>query len=160
MNTFRATASALINAPAQRVYPLIADYRESHPRILPKPPFVSLEVEQGGIGAGTLVRFEVQAFGKTQTFRSKIEEPEPGRTLIETDLNTGSTTTFVVDPVDDGRRARVTIITEGTVRSGLAGAVERWLTTTFLQRTYAQELKLLATLAEGPAPAATAPAHH
>lgn len=154
MNTYRAIASALIPAPAERVYAIIADYRDEHVHILPKPPFLSLKVEQGGVGAGTVVRFEMKAFGKTQTFRSKIEEPEPGRTLTETDLSTGVTTTFVADPVDGGQRTHVTIITEGKVRSGLAGALERFLTTGFLQSTYAKELQLLAGQAEAHASAA------
>ncbi len=41
------SASALVPAPAREVYAIIADYRDGHPKILPRPPFVSLEVEQG-----------------------------------------------------------------------------------------------------------------
>lgn len=148
MNTYRATASALIHAPAAQVYALLADYRDGHPHILPNPPFVSLEVEQGGLGAGTVVRFQMRAFGKTQTFRALIETPEPGRRLVETDLEVGTVTTFMVDPHADGQQAQVTITTEGKVRAGLLGALERFFTLRFLQRTYAEELKRLAALAE------------
>ena len=42
------SASKLISAPVRSVYDLIADYRNGHPRILPKPYFVSLHVEEGG----------------------------------------------------------------------------------------------------------------
>ena len=48
MTQQRISASALIQAPAQQVYAIIADYGNGHPRILPKPYFVSPTVEQGG----------------------------------------------------------------------------------------------------------------
>src|SRR5215813_13655906 len=92
------TASATIPARRERVYSLIANYRDGHPRILPKQ-FKNLVVEQGGIGAGTVIRFQMSVFGKLQTFRASITEPEPGRTLVETDLDTnGAVTTFTVNP--------------------------------------------------------------
>ena len=52
-----------------------------HPQILPKPPFVSLEVEKGGIGAGTVIRIAMRVLGRLQTFGAVITEPEPGRVL-------------------------------------------------------------------------------
>ncbi len=51
----RIVASSFIRAPASQVYAIIADYRNGHPRILPQPYFVSLNVDQGGIGAGTAI---------------------------------------------------------------------------------------------------------
>src|ERR1044071_1066762 len=86
------SASGTISAPVQRVYDLIADYRSGHPRILPKPYFVSLEVEQGGYGAGTIINFQMKLMGKIQSFHSTITEPEPGHILVETDMNTGAIT--------------------------------------------------------------------
>ena len=53
MTQLRIAVSSLIQAPAQQAYAIIADYRNGHPRILPRPYFVSLTVEQGGVGAGT-----------------------------------------------------------------------------------------------------------
>ena len=38
MSTYQASASLEIEAPATRVYAIISDYREGHPRILPRPP--------------------------------------------------------------------------------------------------------------------------
>lgn len=156
MTSYRATASTLIHAPAAQVYAIIADYRNGHPHILPRPFFLSLEVERGGIGAGTLIRFQTRAFGKTHSFQSAIAEPEPGRVLVETDLAGGPATTFVVDPVDGGRAAWVTIATEGKAGKGLPGRLEAFVTRLFLQRIYAQELRLLAALAQARASAVTA----
>jgi hypothetical protein len=106
MKTYKAEASATINAPAALVYSIIADYRDGHPHILPKPYFLGLEVERGGFGAGTVIRFRVRVMGKTQAFRAAVTEPEPGRVLVESDLDGGPQTTFTVEPLEEGRRAR------------------------------------------------------
>jgi len=91
-------ASAIIPARRERVYSLIANYRDGHPRILPKQ-FSNLVVEQGGVGAGTLIRFQMSLVGKKQTFRAAITEPEPGRVLVESYFDTdGMATSFIVDP--------------------------------------------------------------
>src|SRR4028118_662792 len=85
MKLHKVSASTIINAPATLVYNILADYRDGHPHILPKPFFKSLEVLEGGIGEGTRIRFQTEAFGKTQTFNSVITEPDPGRWLVEHD---------------------------------------------------------------------------
>ena len=113
MKPYRATASALIDAPPKLVYDILADYRGGHPLILPKNYFVSLDVEKGGVGAGTIISFQMRIFGKLQTFRAAITEPEPGRVLVESDLDgTASTTSFIVDARDQNRSCEVTIATE------------------------------------------------
>src|SRR5262249_14871310 len=104
MPRHQVSAEAVVDAPAGRAYAVIADYRDGHPHILPRPPFVSLDVEQGGTGAGTVIRFQMRVFGRVRTFRAAITEPEPGRVLAETDLDTGTLTTFTVVPVEDGRK--------------------------------------------------------
>jgi hypothetical protein len=54
------SASAEVKAPAEKVYAIIADYRHGHPQIVPSPPFGRIEVEQGGFGAGTVIRFPMR----------------------------------------------------------------------------------------------------
>ena len=142
------SASKLISSPAQRIYGLIADYRNGHPRILPKPYFVSLEVEQGGYGAGTIINFQMQLMGRIQTFHSTITEPKPGHILVETDMNTGAVTTFTVDPRLDGQEAFVTITTTTNVPDGIVGKIQGWLTTRLLSPIYEKELDQLAALAK------------
>ena len=141
------SAAALIPAPPQQVYRIIADYRDGHPHILPKPHFVSLMVEQGGVGAGTVIQFQMRLMGRLQTFRAAITEPAPGRVLVETDIQTGATTTFTVEPRDDGQHAAVTITTTTSVREDLLGRLEAWLTTRLLRPIYVQELAQLADVA-------------
>lgn len=54
----RIVVSELIAATAPRIYERLADYRDGHPHILPPRYFRNLVVEQGGRGAGTIIRFE------------------------------------------------------------------------------------------------------
>jgi hypothetical protein len=131
------------------VYNIIADYHHGHPLILPKPYFISLRVEQGGFGEGTIISFDMKVAGKRQTFRAAITEPEPGRVLVETNLGQeGAVSTFAIEPRDSGQGSKVTITTEGVIeREGMAGTLERILTTKYLQRIYKKELRLLDALA-------------
>ncbi len=139
-----ATASRVIDAPAQTIYNIISDYRNSHPVILPKPDFLSLDVEEGGVGEGTIVRFQMRILGQSQSFRALITEPEPGRVLQETDMSTHVPTTFTVLPFGHDNRTKVTITTELKNR----GFVEGWVAKLLLQKIYARELGLLAEIVE------------
>ncbi len=145
MNPTPFSASALIPAPAPELYGILADYREGHRRILPRPPFVDLHVEKGGIGDGTVIRVEMRILGRTQVFRAVITEPEPGRVLRETN-DDGYETTFTVEPWKDGRHTRVTITTIASPRRGkrFRGLVEGWLVRRLLTPVYRRELELLA----------------
>lgn len=153
------TASAQISAPAATLYASIADYRGGRPCILPRQFFAGLEEEQGGIGAGTRLRFQMRAMGTTRNFRCLVSEPVPRPVLAEINVEaasgtgepdwaSGSVTTFTVDPLERGRQAQVTISTELKARAGPAGWIERVLTASFLRRVFAQELQRLATVAE------------
>ena len=145
MASHRITASARIAAAPKRVYDLIADYRQGHPRILPRQ-FSDLTVERGGFGAGTIIRFKMRIAGRTQTFRAAITEPDPGRVLVETDLDSNlAVTTFTVTPADAGQSSDVSIATDLPVRTGPLGLVERLVTTRVLQPLYKEELRRLAT---------------
>jgi hypothetical protein len=143
MPQHQVSASANIQGPASRVYHTLADYRHGHPRIIPRPPFVFLEVEEGGFGAGTVIRFSMRVMGRTQIFRAEITEPEPGRVLVETDLSGAAVTTFTVDRLPGGERTGVQIVTELETRSGLLGKLQRAIMTRILRPTYERELKNL-----------------
>lgn len=144
------TVSAFIEAPAERIYAILADYHEGHPHILPRPYFSDLEVEAGGVGEGTRIRFQMHVMGVTRMLRAEITEPEPGRVLVET-LDTGAVTTFTVRPDEEG--TQVTFSTTLPVRGGVAGWVERLLTPMLLRRIYTRELVLLADRARASIPA-------
>jgi hypothetical protein len=148
--TYTVGASARIDAPPSRIYGLIADYHTGHPSIVPKQ-FSNMRVEAGGVGAGTIIRFDLTVLGRRQSFRGIVSEPEPGRVLIEkyTEPNE-SETTFIVHPEDSGRAATVTIETVMRRRPGLAGAIERFITRRVLPPMYDEELQLLAKRAGAP----------
>jgi hypothetical protein len=133
MKTQHVGASTVIDAPAQWIYKILANYRDGHPRILPARYFSSLEVERGGIGAGTVIRFEMRVPGMTRTFHADVTEPEPGRVLVESNWV----------EINGEQQAQVTISTTLSVANWLEGL----LTTRFLRRVYDQELKQIAALA-------------
>lgn len=145
------SATRRIAAPPGEVYAVLADYHNGHPGILPRPPFVDLQVEEGGTGAGSVIRVTMQVLGRRQTFRATITEPEPGRVLEER-AETGYLTQFIVEPREAGRGAEVTILTRFPDRSGLAAGLERWLVRRLLEPAYHRELELLARAVEVPAP--------
>lgn len=141
MPEIHASASAVIPGSPPIVYGLIADYRHGHPSILPPRYFQNLEVVEGGVGAGTRIRFEMRSFGSLRRFHGEVSEPEPGRQLRETYPAEGMATTFTVDPADAGK-SRVTIETR-YAKPGLAGWIERWLAPGFLRAVYRAELRQL-----------------
>jgi hypothetical protein len=138
-----ANGSAIIHAPPPHVYGIIADYRVHHTRIVPPEYFRKVEVEAGGVGAGTRIRVETRVLGRTQQFVHDIREPEPGRILEEVDASGFSVTRFTVEPAEQGSSSRVTIATTFRIRSGPLGAIERAVTATMLRRIYKKELERL-----------------
>jgi hypothetical protein len=135
-----ATATRIVDAPAEVIYNIIAEYRNGHPLILPKEYFLSLDVQEGGFGAGTIVNFTMRILGQTQSFDSIITEPEPGRLLVETDIKSQIPTSFHVLPIGNDHQSRGTIATELKGQNVVEGFVAKWM----LQKIYRQELDLIA----------------
>ena len=140
-HTITATTSAEIPAQAAVIYDIIADYRNGHPRILPPEHFTFLEVDGGGRGAGTRIRFGMKGFGRVTTYRGTVSEPLPGRVLRER-LDEGLVTSYLIEPLGPDL-TRTTIVTV-YLRSGLRGLIERLLVPPFLRKVYDAELMLLA----------------
>jgi Polyketide cyclase / dehydrase and lipid transport len=140
------SASAAVQAAPQVVYGIFADYHEAHPSVLPRPHFGELVVERGGTGAGTLFTVQMRQPGGMRTLRMEVSEPQPGRVLVETDLDSDLVTTFTVEPVDGGRRARVTITTRWT-RGGIRGALERLVLPPLARPIFLQEIRNVERLA-------------
>jgi len=134
------SAQRRIDAPADRVYRYIRDFREHHPKFLP-PQFSDFEVETGGVGSGTVHRFNLTLGGRRSEYRVRVGEPEPGRVLIESDPSRLMLTTFTVDREIDGS-STVTIHTRW-YSEGFAGFVERVFAPRMLRRVYRAELNLL-----------------
>jgi hypothetical protein len=146
-STITIQASALIDAPAEQVYDIIADYRNGHPHILPSSFFQSLVVEKGGVGEGTVIRVTSKLLGQTRTSRMTVSEPQPRCVIREMDEETGIATTFRVSPEHRGHHAHVTIMTEVPRSPGIKGSIEAWVLPRMLQKVYVAELQQLAAFA-------------
>jgi hypothetical protein len=138
-----ASAARVIDAPAQRIYDIMADYRTGHRQILP-PQFLDYRVVEGGWGAGTVVSFKARAGGRERVYTMRVSEAIPGSVLVETDTQSSLVTTFSLTPVDDGRRTRAAIRTEWQGSSGIGGFFERTFAPLAMRRIYNDELDRLA----------------
>jgi hypothetical protein len=139
VTTIIASAERDIAAPADRVYRILANYRDHHPNILPDA-FSNFTVEKGGIGAGTVIRFRLTIAGLGQDAHQRIEEPAPGWVLAEQDLDRDLRTTFTVTPNGSNCRVRIdTVWNEG----GLQGLVMRLFTPRLLGSVFRDELDRL-----------------
>jgi uncharacterized protein YndB with AHSA1/START domain len=134
------STEATVDAPAETVYRYLADMRDHHPRFLP-PAFSDFQVESGGVGAGTVTRFTMTAGGRTRRYRMKISEPEPGRVLTESDMDSSAETTFTVSPQGDASLVQISTAWDGA--SGIGGVFERMFAPRVLRAVYADELKRL-----------------
>ena len=152
--TFEVAETRRIAAPAEAVYGVFADYRDSHPRILPPSFFVGLTVVQGGYGAGTVIDVAGRFAGRTRIIRGIVTEPEPGRLLVESYPAERMVTSFRVAPATGGNASMVTISTVMPLRWGPVGWIEERIVRRLLSRVFAEELDLVAAyLAQRRAPA-------
>ena len=150
MAEVRAAKEAPVGAPADIVYALIADHRDHHPRFLP-PAFSDFVVEEGGVGAGTVTRFKVTAGGRSRAFHMRVDEPEPGRVMTESDLESTLVTTWTVSPAGEGSRVRIETVWQGA--GGIGGFFERLFAPRVMERLYADELERLDRYAREQPPA-------
>jgi hypothetical protein len=109
-------------------------------RFLP-PVFSDFQIESGGVGAGTVTRFNLKAGGRTRQYRMLVAEPEPGRVLTESDTDSSLVTTFTVEPDGAGSRVRISTTWEGA--GGIGGMFERLFAPRVMRGIYADELERL-----------------
>src|SRR5947209_12306217 len=150
MGQIKVKAAAVLDARPEEVYATIADYHHGHPNILPKETLYDLRVEQGGYGAGTIIRFKMKALGVEQAFHQRISEPEAGRVLVEQDIDSVQNvmTTFMVTPVEQEEKSHVEISTTMNTSPGIKGLLERIIVPIFNAQVYRKELKLLEAVAQ------------
>ena len=147
MATASVQASKQINQPASKIYGAIADYQKHHPNFLPRNYFKKLEIESGGVGAGTIFKADMDVYGNKSTLRMKVTEPQPGRVIQETDLASGLFTTFTVEPLG-AAQSKVTITTQWQQPAGLKGWLQSKVQAFFMGRIYKEELDLLTNYLE------------
>lgn len=142
MPTENVKSSAKMSQPASKIYAAIADYKQHHPQFLPKNYFKKLEIESGGIGAGTLFKAEMEVYGSKSSFRMKVSEPNPGQVIAETDVESGTVTSFTVLPITT-ESATVTIATTWQRPTGLKSWLESSIRKFVMKRIYKEELQLM-----------------
>lgn len=133
-------AEGPVRAPARLVYELISDFREHHPNFMP-PAFSGLEVEQGGVGSGTIITFTATVLGRERRYRLRIGETDPGRVMRELDTLSDMVTTWTVTPSGDTCRVQIETRWEGA--EGAAGFLERMLVPRALRKIYLDGLHRL-----------------
>jgi hypothetical protein len=156
MGKITVSAERSVGAPAETVYGYIADHTEHHPNFLP-PAFSDFKVESGGVGAGTVVTFKVTAGGRTRDYRMQVEEPEPGRVMVERDTSSSLVTTWTVTPAGDQSNVKIETTWDGA--SGIGGFFERTFAPRAMRAIYDDELGRLDEYARAhPAPSPAPPA--
>jgi hypothetical protein len=139
----------MIGAPAETVYAFLADYRDRHPRMLPTDSFFDVAVLEGGTGDGTLVAYRFLAGGRERSYRLRVSESQPGRTLVEHDELSTMVMTYTVSAEGDGANCRVKISGEWQGAGGVEGIMERTFAPAALRSIYERELALLDKAVKG-----------
>lgn len=143
MTSVTIRVTDIIPASSEAVYNVIADYHVGHQAILPRPAFREMKVLEGGYGAGTCIHLHTQMWGISNYYDQIVEEPEPGRVLIERDVNTGQYTTFTFEPLSD-TQTRVTIESVMPLSKGIRGVLERMSMPAVARNLFKEELQNLA----------------
>jgi hypothetical protein len=139
MSEARVCAERVMEAPPDVVYRCIADYQRHHrPEGFLPPVFTSMQVERGGVGAGTVIRFTSRIGRMSRAMRQEVSEPEPGRVLVE--AGGGTSTTFTVQPDGPGSRVRIESVLDAR---GVSGFFTRWFAPGLLRPVYIDELQRL-----------------
>lgn len=142
MAEVKATAERVIDQPSDAVYAALADYAGSRAGILPEN-YREYEVLAGGRGAGTTVRWKLQATKKrVRDCLVQVTEPAPG-TLVESDQNSTMVTTWTVEPRGAGSSS-VHVQTTWQGAGGVAGFFEGVFAPLGLRRIHTATLDRLA----------------
>lgn len=133
MGQVTATAERTIDAPADTVRTLVADYAETRPKIL-TDAYRDYAVTEGGTGAGTVATWKLQATSKrVRDVAATVTEPKPG-TIVETDANSSMVTTWTVTEAGDKSTVRIETTWQGA--GGIGGFFEKTFAPGGLKRIY------------------------
>ena len=143
MGKVTAIAERTIEAPADKVRALVADYAETRPKLLTEH-YRDYEVTEGGVGAGTKASWKLQATSKrVRDVAATVTEPSEG-TLVETDANSSMVTTWTVREVPEGSLVRIETSWDGA--GGIGGFFEKTFAPGGLKKIYEGVLGKLAEL--------------
>ncbi len=143
MSRIYVQSEYVIPATPEVVYASLIDFQNTRPSILTSN-FVDYTVEQGGMGEGTIIRYDLKAAGRKRPYRMHIAETLEGEVLTERDSNSSLITMWTLTPVDDGQQTHVSLTSEWEGGSGIGGFFERTFAPLGLQRIYNKMLTRLA----------------
>jgi uncharacterized membrane protein len=135
----------LIPAPPEEVYASLIDFQNTRPSILTSN-FVDYDVEQGGVGEGTVIRYHLKAAGRKRPYRMHINETIKGEILTERDSNSSLVTMWTLTPVNDGQQTQVSLVSEWEGAGGIGGFFERTFAPRGLRGIYGKMLSQLANI--------------
>jgi hypothetical protein len=128
-----------VQASADVIYHLLADYQEHHrPGGFLPPEFSEQEILRGGVGAGTELQYVITVGGRPRTIRAVVSEAVPGRALLES--APGVATSMTVEPTASGSRVRFETELD---EPGVSGLMSRLFAARLLAPVYRDELARL-----------------
>ncbi|CAJ1578864.1 SRPBCC family protein [[Mycobacterium] wendilense] len=145
MGQVSATSTVLINAAPDAVLAAVADYQDVRPKIL-SSHYSDYEVLQGGVGAGTVAKWKLQAT-KSRVREVQANVDLAGKTVIEKDANSTMITNWTVAPAGTG--ATVTVKTSWQGAGGVKGIFEGIFAPLGLKKIQAEVLENLKKQLEG-----------
>lgn len=143
MNRISVQTEYVIPAPPEEVYESLIDFQNARPSILTSN-FVNYNVEQGGVGEGTVIRYHLKAAGRKRPYRMHITETSKGEILTERDSNSSLVTMWTLTPVDNGQQTQVRLVSEWEGAGGIGGFFERAFAPRGLRGIYDKMLSRLA----------------
>lgn len=144
MRIVQVVAERVMKAAPDRVQAVLVDYSGRRKEILPEG-FSEYAVEQGGQGAGTIMRYRFQRARRDRVYRMEVTQAAGGE-IVERDLTSSLVTTWKVRPEASG--SRVEIETHWNGAPGIGGFFERTFAPKVLSRMYDDMLARLQTVAE------------
>jgi hypothetical protein len=99
-------AERTVDAPMERVWALLRDYRVARPRLLTEH-FSDYGVQERGEGAGTVIEYRLRLGRHQGRHVIAVQEPVPGRMLRERDRTSALMSTWTLTPGGDGERTVV-----------------------------------------------------
>lgn len=121
MGQVSASSTVTINADPTAVQTAVADYQTVRPKIL-SPHYSEYEVLKGGQGAGTVVKWKLQAT-KSRSRQVQATVDVAGHSVIEKDGNSTLITNWTVAPAGTG--STVTVKTSWQGAGGVKGFFEK-----------------------------------
>lgn len=145
MGQVSAVSTVLINAEPAAVLAAISDYRTVRPKIL-SSHYSGYQVLEGGIGAGTVARWKLQAT-KSRVRDITATVDVAGHTVIEKDGNSTLVSNWTVAPAGTG--STVNLKTSWNGAGGVKGFFEKTFAPLGLRKIQDEVLANLKKQVEG-----------